>query len=436
MSFIVAIDGPAGTGKGTMAKILAKKYNLINIDTGATYRCVTLDMLNKNISLEDDERIAQMLKTIKIEMTNEQGEQKIFLNNEDVTEEIRSKRVSEKVSEVSSIKQIRLAMAALQRKMAQGKDVVMEGRDIGTYVFPTADVKIYLDAAPEVRAQRRFKQNQEKGIEMSYEEVLKNIKKRDKNDMEKEIGALKIAPGAIVIDTSNLTLKQTERQMSKAIDKRKKEKQKEKKIYAVRKETTWKKIERGTIKAILHAFYKIVFRIEKINEENLPMNEPVIVCANHLNIWDAVGLVVCSKRRIRFIAKEDLFNNGFLNWMAHIFDVIPIKRGMRDLDSMKTCLKALKNGETLGIFPEGTRRGLEKGAKVQNGAAYMALKTKVKVVPVGIKGTFKPFSKVYLNYGKPLDFSNMNSNNPEKENLEVATKEIMDNIIMLTNSAK
>lgn len=436
MSFIVAIDGPAGTGKGTMAKILAKKYNLINIDTGATYRCVTLDMLNKNISLEDDERIAQMLKTIKIEMTNEQGEQKIFLNNEDVTEEIRSKRVSEKVSEVSSIKQIRLAMAALQRKMAQGKDVVMEGRDIGTYVFPTADVKIYLDATPEVRAQRRFKQNQEKGIEMSYEEVLKNIKKRDKNDMEKEIGALKIAPGAIVIDTSNLTLKQTERQMSKAIDKRKKEKQKEKKIYSVRKETTWKKIERGTIKAILHAFYKIVFRIEKINEENLPMNEPVIVCANHLNIWDAVGLVVCSKRRIRFIAKEDLFNNGFLNWMAHIFDVIPIKRGMRDLDSMKTCLKALKNGETLGIFPEGTRRGLEKGAKVQNGAAYMALKTKVKVVPVGIKGTFKPFSKVYLNYGKPLDFSNMNSQNSEKENLEVATKEIMDNIIMLTNSAK
>ena len=131
-----------------------------------------------------------------------------------------------------------------------------------------------------------------------------------------------------------------------------------------------------------------------------------------------------------------MFNNGFLNWIAHVFDVIPIKRGMRDLDSMKTCLKALKNGETLGIFPEGTRKGLAKGAKVQNGAAYMAIKTKVKVVPVGIQGNFKPFTKVKLNYGKPLDFTKLDSKNPEKDNLEQATKEIMDNIVMLTKQEK
>ena len=169
MSFIVAIDGPAGTGKGTLAGILAKKYNLVNIDTGATYRCVTLAMLNKNIKLDDEEKIAQILKTIKIEMSNENGKQKVLLNGEDVTEKIRGKEVSENVSQVSSIKQIRLALSGLQRKMAQGKDVIMEGRDIGTVVFPTADIKIYLDADVEERARRRLKQNEEKGIQMSYE---------------------------------------------------------------------------------------------------------------------------------------------------------------------------------------------------------------------------------------------------------------------------
>lgn len=436
MSFIVAIDGPAGTGKGTMADLLSKKYNLINIDTGAMYRCVTLEMLNKNIGLEDEDKIAEMLKTIKIDMSSENGKQKVLLNGEDVTEQIRSKEVSEKVSPVSSIKQIRLAMAGLQRKMAQGKNVIMEGRDIGTIIFPTADVKIYLDANVEVRAQRRFKQNQEKGIEMSYEEILKNIKKRDKNDMEREMGALKVAPGAVVIDGSNMTIKQVENAISKIIDKKLKEKKKEEKIYKIRPETTWKKVERAIIKNLIHAFYKVVFRIEKVNENNLPMEGSVIICANHLNYWDAVGLVTATKRRINFVAKEELFNHNFLNWLAHIFDVIPIKRGMRDMEAMKRCLGSLKSGIALGIFPEGTRKGLAKGTKVQNGAAYMAFKTRAKVVPVGIQGSFKPFTKVTLNYGEPIDFSKYDSKNPEKDELDKATKKIMDNIIMLTKKEK
>lgn len=436
MSFIVAIDGPAGTGKGTMATILSKKYNLVNIDTGATYRCVTLAMLNKDVSLDDEDGIADILKNIEIELLNEKGKQKVLLNGEDVTEKIRSKEVSANVSPVSSIKQVRLAMGGLQRKMAQGKDVIMEGRDIGTVIFPNADVKIYLDANVEVRAKRRLKQNEEKGIKMSYEEVLENIKKRDKNDMEKEMGALKVADDAVVIDGSDMSIKEEARAISKVIDAKLKAKKEQEKIYWVRPETTWKKIERATIKGILHAFYKIVFRIEKVNEANLPMEGPVIVCANHLNTWDAIGLVTASKRRIRFIAKEELFHNKFLNWFAHVFDVIPVKRGMRDVEAMKMNLTALKNGEALGLFPEGTRKGLAKGTKVQNGAAYMALKTKVKVVPVGIQGTFKPFTKVKLNYGTPIDFTNYEQKNPEKEDIEKATKEIMDSIIMLTNQGK
>lgn len=229
MSFIVAIDGPAGTGKGTMATILSKKYNLVNIDTGATYRCVTLAMLNKDVSLDDEDGIADILKNIEIELLNEKGKQKVLLNGEDVTEKIRSKEVSANVSPVSSIKQVRLAMGGLQRKMAQGKDVIMEGRDIGTVIFPNADVKIYLDANVEVRAKRRLKQNEEKGIKMSYEEVLENIKKRDKNDMEKEMGALKVVDDAVVIDGSDMSIKEEARAISKVIDAKLKAKKSKKK---------------------------------------------------------------------------------------------------------------------------------------------------------------------------------------------------------------
>ena len=206
MSFVVAIDGPAGTGKGTVTAKLAKKLNLVNIDTGATYRCVTLAMQNKNVKLEDLDAIKELLENIKIELKQEKGKQKVFLDGEDVTEKIRSKEVTKMVSQVSSIKEVRLAMSGLQRKMAEGKEVIMEGRDIGTYVFPLADVKIYLDASEEVRAKRRFEENKQNGIDTTYEEVLENVKMRDYNDMHKKFGALKRADDAIVVDSSNLTI--------------------------------------------------------------------------------------------------------------------------------------------------------------------------------------------------------------------------------------
>ena len=218
MSFIVAIDGPAGTGKGTITKILAKEMGLVNIDTGATYRCVALYAIRNNIKLEEKDKIIESLANIHIDMKNEDGEQTIFLNGDDVSKEIRSKEVTKIVSQVSSIKEVRFAMVDVQRKLAEGKDVIMEGRDITTYVFPNADVKIYLDADEKERAKRRYKEMQEKGIEMTYEEVLKNIQIRDKNDKEKEIGALKIADDAFYVDTTNLTIEEVKEKVKQIIE--------------------------------------------------------------------------------------------------------------------------------------------------------------------------------------------------------------------------
>jgi len=189
MSFIVGIDGPAGTGKSTLTKLISKELNLINIDTGATYRCVALKAIKNNIKVEEKDKIIDLLDDIKIEFKNEEDKQKVFLDDEDVTERIRQNDVNDIVSPVSSIKEVRYKLVELQRKLAEGKKVILEGRDITTYVFPNADVKIYLDASSEERAKRRYKQNLEKGIETSYQEVYEKICARDKNDMEKEMGA-------------------------------------------------------------------------------------------------------------------------------------------------------------------------------------------------------------------------------------------------------
>lgn len=206
MSFVVGIDGPAGSGKGTVTKRIANELGLINIDTGSTYRCVALEVLNQNVSLEDEEKIIKIASDVDIDIEHNEDGDKVYLNGEDVSLKIRSKEVSQIVSPISSIKEVRYIMVDLQRKLAEGKNVIMEGRDICTYVFPNADVKIYLDASIEERARRRYKENQEKGIDMSYEEVYESIKKRDENDMNKEIGALKKAEDSIVVDTTNLSI--------------------------------------------------------------------------------------------------------------------------------------------------------------------------------------------------------------------------------------
>lgn len=222
MSFVVAIDGPAGSGKGTITKLVGEKLGLINIDTGAMYRCITLYMIRNKIDSEDKEKIEKMLKEIKIELKTEENIEKVYLNNEDVTNEIRTKEVNESVSQISHIVEIRKNITNLLRKVAEGKDVIMEGRDIGTNVFPNAKVKIYLDATPEERANRRLKQNIEKGIKSSYEEILENIKFRDNNDKTSKVAPLIQAKDAIYVDTSNLSIKEVTDRIIQIIENKKK----------------------------------------------------------------------------------------------------------------------------------------------------------------------------------------------------------------------
>lgn len=216
MSMVVAIDGPAGSGKGTVAKILAKECNLTYIDTGAMYRAIAYLTIKYDIPMIEEDEIVDLAKKSKIEFINDN----IYLNGEDITKYIRTMEVTKIVSPISSIVKLREILVNMQREMGKNaiNGVIMEGRDITTVVFPNADYKFYLDAKIEERAKRRYKENIEKGINVSYEEILDNITKRDYNDMHKEIGSLMRTEEQIYIDSTNLTIKEVVEQFKKIIE--------------------------------------------------------------------------------------------------------------------------------------------------------------------------------------------------------------------------
>jgi len=222
MGFIVAVDGTAGSGKGSITKVVAERLNLTAIDTGAMYRCVALAMLEQNIKLEETEKIVQLLKNIVIEFKEDENGKKVFLNGQDVSLKIRTIEVTEYVSPVATIGIVREHLVKLQRRMAESIDVIMEGRDIGTNVFPNADVKIYLDATPEERAMRRVKQNKENGIDTPYEEILKNVIDRDYRDSHREISPLTKAPDAIYVDSTGMTIEEEAEEVIKIINEKRK----------------------------------------------------------------------------------------------------------------------------------------------------------------------------------------------------------------------
>lgn len=201
--FSVAIDGPAAAGKSTVAKRVAKELGFIYVDTGAMYRAVTFFALKNNVDPKDQKAVCDLIPEINISMDPHNN---IFLNNEDVTKEIRSRIVADNVSYVASYKEVRLFLVEQQRKLAEDASVVMDGRDIGTYVLPNAEVKIFQIASVKTRARRRYDENIVKNISCTLKEVEEEVQKRDYIDSHREFAPLKKAEDAFELDTSNLTI--------------------------------------------------------------------------------------------------------------------------------------------------------------------------------------------------------------------------------------
>ena len=215
----VAIDGPASSGKSTISKLIAKENHFVYLDTGAMYRVVTVAVLRNKISIDDHEAIEKLVQTIEIGFSMQDGKQSVFMNGEDVTDEIRSVEVTKNVSAVSAIKEVRTTLVHLQQEIAENHSIIMDGRDSGTVVLPQAEIKIFLVASVEERAKRRFIENQEKGIEMSYEELVEDIRRRDHIDSTRKESPLRKAEDAIEIDTTTMTIEDVVKTVTALIQK-------------------------------------------------------------------------------------------------------------------------------------------------------------------------------------------------------------------------
>ena len=218
MSIAIAIDGPAGAGKSTLSKAVAKELSFIYVDTGALYRTIGLAAARKGIDKNDKENIVKILDEIEVKLAfNDEGTQIVLLNGEDVSGYIRTPEASMYASSVSAIPEVRAFLLDLQRNMAKNDNVIMDGRDIGTVVLPDAKIKIFLTASPETRAMRRYKENLEKGIECNYDDVLKEVNERDYNDSHRDIAPLKPAEDSITVDTSDYDFEGSKNALLKVI---------------------------------------------------------------------------------------------------------------------------------------------------------------------------------------------------------------------------
>lgn len=415
----IAIDGPGGAGKSTVAKAVAKELGIIYVDTGALYRSIGLHMLKNNIDTKDAEGVGAALGNFTLEIKFIDGKQTILLDGEDVGDSIRTPEVSMAASNVSAIKAVRDYLLETQQNIAMRNSVIMDGRDIGTVILPGAEVKIFLTASPEARAKRRFDELIARGQDVKYEDVYREMVERDKNDSTREIAPCVPAKDAILLDNSKLDLAGTTKKILKIVNKKRK------------KKTGYQKLH-----ALLAPFIKFFQRTRVSGLENIPKDGPVMLCSNHIAIRDPILIAAVCKRQITFIGKKELFKVPVLGWLIRKLGAVPIDRSGADVGAIKTSVNVLKRGGALAIFPQGHRYPNVNPATTptKNGAALMVYRSKCDVVPVCIKTKgfkYNFFGKKEIIFGKLIPYSEFNFKNGGTEEYTAATKKIYGEILSL-----
>ena len=384
---VIAIDGPAGSGKSTVAHLVADKLGLGYVDTGATYRLVAYESLRQQVPLDDADAVAKVAADTMSRVRLVDG-RKLFIGDRPVAGEIRMPEVSEAASIVAAHPAVRTVLVEEQRRLVPPQGAVVEGRDIGAVVWPDADLKVYLDAHPEVRVARRGAQHSADRSTLSVE-----VAERDERDASRAVSAMRPAADAVVVDTSNLTAEQV---ADRIVDMLKPKRRSP--VYVV-------------VRKILAVLLRTVFRLEVVGAENIPKHGGAIIAPNHRSLIDHPTVGVATRRQIWFMGKSELFKHPIAAKLLGALGSFPVNRGRPDRASLQRCLELLANGELVGIYPAGTRKPDSRFEDLEDGFTYIALKSGAPIVPVALSGTeavlprgrrFPKFVKIRVVVGEPF----------------------------------
>ncbi len=428
---IIALDGPGGAGKSTLAKAIAKELGILYVDTGALYRTVGLFALQNGVDPKNSAAVNDLLPKINIELCYVEGAQTILLNGVDVKDSIRTPDASMAASAVSAIPEVRAFLLDMQRRTAETSSVIMDGRDIGTVIFPKADVKIFLTASPAARAKRRYHELLSKGSNVTYEEVLRDMETRDRNDSTRDIAPLRPAEDAILFDNSKLDFEKTLAKALTIIDKKQK-----KNAKLLRKKSHGTPIDRF-FHFLLAGFFRFIYRIRVIGKENIPEVGGAVLCSNHIAIRDVFVIAAAIDRQPRYLAKSELFKIPVISSLIRMLGATPVTRNGKDVGAVKTMISLAKDeGALLTVFPQGTRRAKLNPADttIKNGVAMVAYRADVPMIPLCIKTkdvSYSLFRRVEVIVGKPIDPVDAGLVSGGTEEYSAAAKLVFDEICAL-----
>lgn len=381
---IVAIDGPAASGKSTVARGAARRLNCIYVDSGALYRGITWSMLRAGASTSNPLTVLPALLNLKWKFSVRDGAVVFSINGEEPGEALRSKEVSEAVSDIAAMPAVRLFVVKQLRKLVKFGSLCMEGRDIGSVVFPKTPYKFYLDAAPEERARRRQAELVAKGDLAQAAGVDGALQARDLKDSRRKTAPLKVADGAYAIDTTGRSLDDV---IAILLER----------IYDLRRPRTEAMVRPGLYRLtcnLLGLGLKTVNNIKVIGLRNVPKTGGLVIASNHASYLDppAIGSF-CRMRTIHFMARDTLFRNPLMGRFLRDVGVIPLDRERGDLKAIKTAIQLLQGGGAVALFPEGTRTPDGSLQPPKPGVGFLVAKGQAPVVPVYIHGSYEAWSK-------------------------------------------
>lgn len=405
---VIAIDGPSGSGKSTTARELSRRFGLRHIDTGAMYRAVTLAAMERSVSLDDATALGDLANAIDLTLQSGPPGVSVTLDGRDVTDDIRTPEVTAAVSQVSAHPEVRRALVRRQRRMAAAGGVVLEGRDIGSVVLPSADVKVYLDASTRVRAKRRLKDLEALGVKKTVEEVEADLVRRDEYDSGRETSPLIRAIGAWRVDTSELTI---DRQVDVIASYAERAAERRRSLFDPRPDGVRPRSRRlvyRSAQAFIRLVMRTVFGLRYWNRFDGSLEEPYVFACNHVSNVDPPFVGSTFPREASFVAKASLFRHAAFGGLIRAFNAIPIKRGVFDRDAMRTFVHLLRSGRSVMIFPEGGRVMTGELGPPKSGVGYLALNSGVAVVPVYARGTGRLLdcmlrrTRLTIGFGRPI----------------------------------